>query len=322
MTIPIFQNNSIEPHNFVCSNLIGNGSYKLVSSNNTDEAHFIKNEHYFLGNPKIDKVHLLGCDTYQLIDLISNILPDLTIVDAAQIKRIPKSILEKYRIFSLPQLVSTVLHINPNSTLFYSLNARKMISHSINRNLLVHALFSDYAYPQDQFIPRIIADHFDTDIIYYDKSHLSSSIDQLTIGYSRGNNEHRMVAEFLKNNLKDKANIHIYPFESKTEAFNNKADLYISQMFHTMTPVSNQFIYNNANIFKQCSDYLKLIDLDTLLFGQNWSLYYREYMTETANVLPVIPLYSKHEIQLVSKNIKNIKPDSRGAFWNIHEIDK
>jgi ABC-type transport system substrate-binding protein len=99
-----------------------------------------------------------------------------------------------------------------------------------------------------------------------------------------------------------------------------KLFLYIDDMYHNFTPDSNFFLYREQERMSCESQYNKLITLEKKIYQKNYKKYIKQIATELADVLPVIPLYSKHEIQLVSKRVHNLKPDTRGAFWNIHEL--
>lgn len=195
------------------------------------------------------------------------------------------------------------------------------MSQKISRNFLVHHLFHNYADPLLQFYPPVVAQHLNCVLIYPDVAPVESNLQKVRIGVFCGSTEHKQVAELLAKMLKSDMLVSICSYSSRNEAYLDGADLYIENISHSLIPCSNPFIFQNSEEFSKSPEYSRLIELDQELYLPNYSEYISEYATECASTLPVIPLYSKHEIQLVSKRIRHLKPDTRGAFWNIHEID-
>lgn len=319
LTLPITPKHCYSQTETKMHQYIGCGSY-ILKSLEKNSAFFIRNKSFCLGTPRIEELLLLGGSSEeQQIHLQAGDI-DLTILDPADLTNLPLSVFQKYYVYSLPQPIATVLKINPSSQLFCNLAARKMVSQKISRCLLIHQLFRGYADPLQQFYPPVVAQHLNCSLIYPDVSPTISDIKILQIGVHKENEEHKQVAAFLLQILSPYFQISVCNYASRTEAYRSGADVYIENMSHTLTPCSNMYLFNNYENFSRAPEYANLLNLSEKLFCPDYSEFIYEFALECANTLPIIPLYSKHEIQLVSKRVHNLRPDTRGAFWNIHEL--
>lgn len=299
---------------------IGCGSY-ILKSLDRKNAYFIRNEGFCLGIPRIEKLNLMGGTISEQSTYLQNGSIDLTVIDVEDLGMLPASIFQKYHVFSLPQPASTVLKINPGSKLFYDKNARKRVSQKISRSALVHHLFHNYADPLLQFYPLVVAQQLNCVLIYPDVAPVESNLRELRIGVFNESREHKRVAELIAEMLKSDMQVSVCCYSSRSEAYLDGADLYVENMSHSLTPWSNSFVLQNSEEFSKSPDYSRIVELNQRLYLPSYLENISAFATECASILPVIPLYSKHEIQIVSKRIRHLKPDTRGAFWNIHEID-
>lgn len=299
---------------------IGCGAYVLQAMNKSS-ARFERNENFCLGSPKMKYLDLLGGSKEDQKELLKTKSIDLTAIEATDLLNLPFTVFHDYYMYSLPQPVSTVMKINPKSELFTNLGMRKTLSQSIDRNLLVQKLFHGFADPLLQFYPPVVAQQLNCTLLYPDVAPCNVRCNEIIIGFQEKSAEHILVAELLYEQLKNQTIVSLQSFTSREEAYSCGADVYIDSMSHSIIPISNPFIYSNSKYFSTSSDYDQMINLEQKLYSKNYRHFTRDFATECARVLPIIPLYSKHEIQLVSKRVKGLKPDTRGAFWNIHEIE-
>ncbi len=316
LTLPIMP---MHCHNQATTQYVGSGSFVLKSilENN---AHFVKNEGFCLGTPQVDELFLKGGTTFEQRHYLQEGSIDLTVMEADELLKLPVSVFRNYDVYTLPQPVSTVMKINPDSKLFFDLSARKRVSQKISRGLLVHQLFHNYADSMVQFYPPVVAQHLNCTLIYPNVAPTQTRLRTIRVGVHKQKKEHRNVAEMLAKMLKPDFSVSIDEYSSRDEAYRSGADLYIENMNHALIPCSNPYIYSNRNAFLKDPEYVHLLELDESLYRNNYHDFIRKYAEEIASILPVIPLYSKHEIQLVSKRVQHLRPDTRGAFWNIHEI--
>ncbi|MCR5374476.1 MAG: hypothetical protein K6E39_03765 [Lachnospiraceae bacterium] len=299
---------------------IGSGAY-ILKNYGENYAYFERNDGFCLGTPRIRKLNLYGGTKEEQIHLLEEKELTLTIIEPEDLKNISASLFENYYLFSLPQPITTVLKINPKSPMFMDLNMRMSVSQAIKRGLLVYTMFKDYAEATWSFYPPIIAEKYNCRTLYLDMGLKESMPERIVIGVLYNSSEHIKLAELLSEDLKAKTDVVIMPSASRREAFAKGADVYIENMMHTILPISNQLLYCNSELFIKSVHYKRLIEIEKSLYLQNSQALIREFAMECARSLPVIPIYSKHELQLVSKRVHNLKPDTRGALWNIHEIE-
>ena len=67
---------------------------------------------------------------------------DLTTIEVTDLIDLPFTVFHDYYMYLLPQPVSTVMKISPQSELFINLGMRKTLSQSIDCNLLVQKIFA------------------------------------------------------------------------------------------------------------------------------------------------------------------------------------
>lgn len=113
----------------------------------------------------------------------------------------------------------------------------------------------------------------------------------------------------------------IIQYKNINNAFENDADFYIHDLKHQIMPLSNQYFYQNNNNFMNKA-FEKLLYLnDKLCSNDACKEDMMKFEREIRRIIPMIPLFSAYDIQVIQKKFKNLKPDGRGVLWNIHKID-
>lgn len=125
----------------------------------------------------------------------------------------------------------------------------------------------------------------------------------------------------MANELGKYIKIKIKGYKNINNAFENETDFYIHDLKHQIMPLSNQYFYQNKNNFMN-KEFAKLLYLNNNLCNNDAGKDdMMKFEQEIERVIPMIPLFSVYDIQVIKNKFKNLEPDGRGVLWNIHKID-
>ena len=297
---------------------IGCGSFKLESYTDR-KATFLRNTNFCLGSPQIRSLTILGGTPEEQLQHLVNQTVDFSVLSPEMLYKLPPEIFCNYSVYSLPQPISTVLFVNFKSPCMQSLANRKYINSLLNKQHIVNTLFHGHADVQNQFYPPVVAQKLGCSIIYPDISPVSANISSIRIAYNSNNSEHASAVTLLQKMMEPSICVKISCYSSMREAFDSGADLYISNMRHLLLPHSNPVLLEKQSELSHIKEFSRMLNLYGKLSMSDTKAI-KEFAKEAAEKLPLIYLYSKHELQLISRSIENVKPDTRGALWNIHEV--
>ena len=298
--------------------IIGCGAYKpkIIS---THYMELERNNEFCLGTPHIERLEIIGGTREAQIQHIKKRQVDFSVIDSGLEGYVDS---EYYRVFSLPQLYSTVISLNYDKMYMRHVENRRALNKLVNKSQIIYELFGGHAIKLEQFYPYVQMQKYaipEYDAV--DDAELSAP-ETIKVAYNHKNKEHAKLVQAIKENMKGSVNIEIETCEGQREAFEKGIDMYINDIYHEILPrTTAYFDFCKGNLLKNYQEFEQLYDTYDALSGTIHDVaMVKKFAYLTHELLPCIPLYNKNEIQIVNRKLIGIQADSRGALWNIHEL--
>ena len=287
----------------------------------TEKIQLKRNNFFHLGKPIIKDMNIYYGNRELKKQMVLNKEIDFFCLDMLELDML-NILPNEYEIYPLDSLQTTNISFNLNKKLFKDIKNRTNFFYMIDRNKLIEDVCGGYAEPLGNFYPNIIKQRFQLEI-KKNSVELRQSYKgvEITIGYLDGNKFHEKVAIWLANELRKYIKIKIKGYKNINHAFENETDFYIHDLKHQIMPLSNQYFYQNKNNFMN-KEFAKLLYLNNNLCNNDAGKDdMMKFEQEIERVIPMIPLFSVYDIQVIKNKFKNLEPDGRGVLWNIHKID-
>lgn len=321
--------------NTYSNNYIGSGPFKLLSKE-IDKFIFEKNERFHLGDPYIDHMTIQVGEQNILNNLLKNKSIDFAEISFNDIELAAKH-KDNYDIYGLDKPTISFIALNHNNKILAKKAVRKALAHALDREKMIKEIYKGYAKPINQYYPNVLERYQGINLCDYSfnieksKNLLDRELADplyIKLGVNINNKEHISMASFIKSDLM-KIGIYVSIIEYENHSLwkehfkDNLLDMFLIDYQMLLCPNPQNFFGPNSVLMQLLgwndTENNILIDQCTktnekeLDVFQKWSTFINEEV-------PVLFLISPLEIQLISKNITNLKPSARGLLWNIHEL--
>jgi len=314
---------------------IGCGPYRLERVQ-PDIVSYKRFDDYFLGQPHFERMDVLIADQDTTMTLAQQGDIDYAYIRPQDVEQVKNY---GYHTYEFPSLNYQFIGINHRHLLLSDKRVRQALMYGINRQRLVDTLLLKHGQViNSHFVPLVWA--FDESTLnpylYNPSKARSLLVDagvteglRLTLGCPSGNSLRERVAELIAEDLKRVGvtlEVKVLPFPEFYAARNEQAlDLWLLIWNVSLDPDPSQYFLSTSPFLTPTSWVSEESDAlirEAASISENSrrrSLYRRwtEYINEE---LPHLFLFNQTEIQLVHPRLKGLKPDPRGALWNIHEI--
>lgn len=313
---------------------IGCGPY--IYQGRSAEGHFVycSNGDYFLRAPLIPQLRLQKVEPEETENLLSTGQIDFCYVQPDQIE-IAK---QHYHVFSFPSLVIQVLNFNHRHHALQHLEVRQALAGLLDvksfvaRHLGEHAVVLRGYYPPlvefyrpDALPPRHEDPEWSQDILQKHQVH------ELKVACLEGNAIRQGFLEELKERFSC-AGVQLQVTFLNSQAFletvldRPEYDMWV--VGWTLGLSGDPSAYMDAGSFHMKALGWENLQKDQLLARirnthsrEELEVLYRDLELLVCQQLPFVPLYTQNEIQVAHRRILHLKPDPRGAIWNVHELE-
>jgi peptide/nickel transport system substrate-binding protein len=329
-------------HPFFLDPKVGNGPFKFVRYNTDQFVEFTRNEDYYLGTPKVERVFVRIMQANTAVAALEKGEVDITA--GAGIGEIPITDWDKVQGLANVNAVSFVsrgyqyFDFNHTRPFFENPKVREAFYYGINRKLIVDNLLQGTGVVLEQPYTPIFA--YQNEALQTREFDVAKAKQLLTEGgwdFNReitllvplGNRVREQSADIIMANLqqvgiKIKAQKMDFP---TMQSFRTKQDYDVSLVGWSslMDPdVSSQYrtegVYNNGKYSNPKVDALLDKGAVTADFNARKAIY--DEFTETIYSNPnVVFLYSPNALTAVSGRMQNVKMAANGFLWNMQDWD-
>ncbi|QPR80622.1 hypothetical protein I6G77_27780 (plasmid) [Bacillus tropicus] len=300
---------------------------------------FQKNDTFHLGVPRIPNMEIELNNTDEFLKKLYNNEVDFSILSYDEAYNFEcNQDQSAYTIYKLPKPQINFIALNHRNKYLKVKEFRKAIMHGINRNEILNVVYKNYGNIINQYYPSLLEQYISNDLQDYDynvkkalneinKLQESKTI-SLKMGVSSEDKGSLLAAQIIKKNLIE-IGVELEIIEcskmSWSQQFKNEQlDMYILNYLLFLDPDPQMLFGENSNFISAIgwhnSTNFNLIDMGQQDKQERISIY-QEWSKLINTQLPILPLLSPYDIQVIHNRIKGIKPDPRGVLWNIHELE-
>lgn len=309
--------------NEVASN-IGCGAYIYTKFENN--IHYLSsNKDFHLGSPKIENLEIFEGTQEKQLEMIMKGEIDFSIIDRNIYKKV-KQCKQMYDFYAFESLMMTTISFNYRKEIFKNINIRQYINSMIDREKIVEEIYDGSAIAANQIYPSLVLQKYLNSsecVLEVENAYNVQEELVLTLGYREYSSDLENIAQYFAG-LNGIVKFVPVKVENMYDAFIIKnVDLYLHNTNCFFAPYV-------SNMYEEEGSYVEITGLkDEILFEMTQNLKandsinaMKKYMEYIAINVPSVFIANIFEIQIIKKGFTNLKVDSRGVLWNIHEIDK
>lgn len=305
---------------------VGCGSFQFESFDaESGTTCLIRNENYFLGRPPLAGIEIQVNESQTMIEKFNSNQVDYGYPEIDDLLQIAS---EQHLTYSFPSLDSVNLAIRG-----FSKEQRQWLSHTIDRDQVTGQLLNGHAASCQSFYTPL---HWCQEQLQVNSEADGVSLQALpfqepvTLAYVESDQvQAKLAKQFQKIWSEAGLEVRLNPvakseFQKKI-LISDESALWIWRFPHGIEPEAHRY-FGPQGIYKQflkwqndLADEIikKLQDLDS---HEERVPLYQELSDLFQDELPLIPIATVNELQLLTKDIGGTRPDPRGAIWNIHEV--
>ncbi|HHB1887435.1 ABC transporter substrate-binding protein [Bacillus cereus] len=336
----IFEKYSVNEflHKVIDEECVSCGPYKLKSFTKNNFK-FQKNDTFHLGVPRIPNMEIELNNTDHFLKKLYTNEVDFSILSYDEAYNFEHNQEQSdYTIYKLPKPQINFIALNHRNKYLKVKEFRKAIMHGINRNEILNVVYKNYGNIINQYYPSLLEQYVSNDLQNYDynvkkalneidKLQESNNI-SLKMGIPSEDKESLLTAQIIKRNLIE-IGITLEIIECSKSTWrqkfkNEQLDMYIMNYLLFLDPDPQMLFGKNSHFISaigwENATNVSLIDMGQQDKQKRVSIY-KEWSKLINTQLPILPLLSPYDIQVIHNRIKGIKPDPRGVLWNIHELE-
>lgn len=331
---------------------IGTGPFKFVQYKPDQYVELVRNEQYFRGKPHIEKIIYKIVNQEVALGQLQSGELDYAPVRPADMQVLQN--LPNVKVYEQPSFGYQYMGVNHRNPILQDKRVRQALMYAINRQAIVDKLLGGHGTIMNSHMPPVSWAYDASQLNPYPynpekaKQLLAEAgwkeknaegylvkdgkVLEFTLKYPSGNKVREQSATLIQDNLKQvgiKVNLEMMEFATLAKQVfdERKADLWLMGWVLSVDPdPAGIFLVTPDNKWAQVTGWdhpknKELIEKGVrVLKVEERKPIYVEWAKLVNEELPYIFLYSQNDMVAVSTRVQGLKPDIRGALWNIEEL--